>query len=129
MPGRWRRCETLPELLREADILTIHAAPPLNGRPIIMKRQLHICKKGVILINTARGSLLSEGDLVEALREGRVAGAGLDVFSSEPYQGPLLEFPQVIMTPHVASNTVESRAEMEMEAVQNLISALRETEA
>jgi D-3-phosphoglycerate dehydrogenase len=94
-----------------------------------MKREFHICKTGVILINTARGSLVSEEDLVLALSEGKVSAAGLDVFSSEPYHGPLLSFPQVVMTPHVASNTAESRAEMEMEAVQNLISAFREMNA
>jgi D-3-phosphoglycerate dehydrogenase len=126
---RWRRCGSLREVLEEADILTLHASPQPDGRPILMKEEFDTCKNGVILINTARGSLVSEGDLTTALREGKVAAAGLDVFSSEPYRGPLLSFPQVIMTPHVASNTVESRAQMEIEAVENLISALGEAVA
>jgi D-3-phosphoglycerate dehydrogenase len=121
----WTRCRTLPDLLRDADILTIHASPPSDGKPILMKKEFQTCKTGVILINTARGNLISEDDMVLALREGKIGAAGLDVFSSEPYRGPLLGFPQVIMTPHVASNTVESRTEMEVEAVQNLISVFR----
>jgi len=121
----WIRCKKLPDLLQEAEILTIHASPPSDGKPILMKKEFQTCKTGVILINTARGGLVSEDDLILALQEGRVGAAGLDVFSLEPYRGPLLGFPQVIMTPHVASNTIESRTEMEMEAVQNLISAFR----
>jgi len=60
------------------------------------------------------------------LGSGVVAGAGLDVFSHEPYTGPLLKYSQVIVTPHVSSNTLESRNQMEMEAVQNLLSVMQD---
>jgi phosphoglycerate dehydrogenase-like enzyme len=57
--------------------------------------------------------------------DGRIRAAGLDVFPQEPYSGPLLSFPQVIATPHIASNTIESRKEMEMEAVKNILDRIK----
>jgi len=68
---------------------------------------------------------LDEDALVQAIEDGKVWGSGLDVFSHEPYDGKLLYYPQVVTTPHVASNTIESRQEMEMEAIENLINELR----
>jgi phosphoglycerate dehydrogenase-like enzyme len=62
--------------------------------------------------------------MISALEDGTIAGAGLDVFPSEPYTGPLLSYPQVIATPHVASHTLETRTLMEQEAVEKVISAL-----
>ena len=81
-------------------------------------------KKGVIIINTARGSLIDETALIQVISSGQVAAAGLDVFPNEPYTGKLLDFPQVVMTPHVASNTNESRQQMEIEAIRNMIEVL-----
>ncbi len=75
-------------------------------------------------MNTARGSLIDEEALARGLEEGIIGGAGLDVFAREPYRGPLLRFPGVVATPHVASNTAETRQQMEMEAVDSLIDAL-----
>jgi D-3-phosphoglycerate dehydrogenase len=115
---------SLEDLVAEADILTLHASAQPGDRPILDKRILSRCRRGVVILNAARGSLIDEAALVHALEEGRVAAAGLDVFPSEPYRGPLLRFPQVIATPHVASNTIETRREMEMEAVENLITGL-----
>jgi D-3-phosphoglycerate dehydrogenase len=112
---------SLEDLAGEADILTLHASAQPGGRPIIDRHLLSRCRRGVVILNTARGSLIDEDALVHALEEGTVAAAGLDVFPSEPYRGPLLRFPQVIATPHVASNTTETRREMEMEAVENLL--------
>jgi D-3-phosphoglycerate dehydrogenase len=115
---------SLEDLASRADIITLHATPRPDGRPIFDERAFSHCRKGVLFINTARGSLVDERGLASAIGDGTVAGAGLDVFSGEPYSGPLLGLPQVIATPHVASNTVETRQRMEMEAVENLIHGL-----
>jgi D-3-phosphoglycerate dehydrogenase len=120
----WVRKESLGDLARGADILTLHAPAQPGNRPLIGREIISLCRRGLILVNTARGSLIDEEALAYALEEGIVAGAGLDVFSREPYRGPLLRFPQVVATPHVASNTVETRRQMEMEAVDNMIEAL-----
>jgi len=80
-------------------------------------------KKGVYLLNVARGNLIDETSLIHALEGGHVAGACLDTFADEPYNGPLCDYEQVILTPHVGSYTSECRLMMEMEAVNNLIEA------
>jgi len=116
--------ETLEDLAGQADIITLHATPGADGKPIFDDRIFSRCKKGILFINTARGSLVDERALASAIMNGTVTGAGLDVFSREPYSGPLLGYPQVIATPHVASNTLDTRERMEMEAVENLIRGL-----
>jgi phosphoglycerate dehydrogenase-like enzyme len=80
-------------------------------------------KPGVILINTARSSLLDEAALVELLRAGRIGAAGIDVFDDEPIarDHPFLEMDNVVMTPHVAYNTPEALAEMYDTAIDNLV--------
>jgi len=122
----WQEAGSLAELLARADIVTLHVPAQEGGAELIDERGIASCKSGSIFINTARGSLISEKGLERGLREGIIAGAGLDVFPAEPYRGPLLAFPQVVATPHVASFTVESRREMEREAVRNLIEGLSE---
>jgi D-3-phosphoglycerate dehydrogenase len=121
VPRTWRSAASLQALLKEADVVTLHAAPLPNSAPLLDEEMLQFCKRDALIINTARGSLIDENALAAALRDGTVAGAGLDVAQTEPLSGPLLEFPQVIVTPHVASNTRETRAQMEMEAVENLL--------
>ena len=81
-------------------------------------------KDGVFVLNAARGDLISEAALIRALDSGKVAGAWLDVFSDEPYSGPLCGYANVLLTPHAASHTRECRVRMEMEAVDNLIESL-----
>lgn len=117
----WDAAPSLPDLVRGADIISLHAPPGPDGSPLIGPEIFAQCTKGMILLNTARGSLVDESALEAALDEGIVGAAGLDVFRDEPYTGSLLKYPQVIVTPHVASNTAESREQMEYEAVQNLI--------
>ncbi len=117
----WSREENLQALVKASDILTLHVPAQPGNRPLIGRELISLCRKGVIMVNTARGSLIDEEALADALEDGTVAGAGLDVFPHEPYRGPLLQFPQVVATPHVASNTVETRRQMEMEAVDQLI--------
>ncbi len=117
----WVRSKTLEELVRQSDIITLHAVSQMDNKPLFNADEFSKCKKGVIIINTARGTLIDERALVLALENGTVSSAGLDVFSTEPYKGPLLSFSQVIVTPHVASNTIESRRIMEREAFTNLL--------
>ncbi|MCX5856263.1 MAG: NAD(P)-binding domain-containing protein, partial [Deltaproteobacteria bacterium] len=125
IPSSWNRMDALEALMADSDIITIHSTASPSGKPLIEEKLLSHAKKGIIIINTARGSLIDENALITSLESGQVAGAGLDVFSVEPYKGDLLKFSQVIVTPHVASNTIEARMQMEDEAVNNLIEGLK----
>jgi D-3-phosphoglycerate dehydrogenase len=107
------------QLLREADIVSLHASR--NPQRLIGQAELACMKRGSILVNLARGDMVDEAALVEALRSGHIAAAGLDVFGEEPYRGPLCDFEQVILTPHSATNTLETRAAMELACVRNAI--------
>lgn len=113
---------SLEKALSEADIISMHSSG--NGC-IIGKNELRNIKKGAFILNAARGGAVNEDALVEALEEKRIRGVWLDVFEEEPYTGPLIKYPQVMLTPHVGSYTVECRKRMEMEAVKNLIEVLR----
>jgi len=117
--------EVLPldKALRGADIITIHSS---GEGQLIGREEFKLIKKGAFLLNAARGGLIDEESLIRALEEGKIKGAWLDTFSIEPYTGPLKKYPQVILTPHVGSYTMECRKSMEMQAVNNLISAFRE---
>lgn len=109
----------LPEkALEVADIITLHAS---GETTILGAKELASVKKGVYILNGSRGGLVNEGELCRALDDKRVAGAWLDSFAEEPYNGPLCRYPQVILTPHSGSYTKECRSRMEMEAVDNLI--------
>lgn len=111
----------LERLLRESDIVSVHAAKS-EGRPLkIGAAELAVMKRGAIVVNLARGGMVDETALVDALRSGHLAGAGLDVFSQEPYDGTLCEFENVILTPHNATSTVETRAAMELECVEKAV--------
>jgi len=127
-PPSWTQYDSLEALVQDVDILSIHSAPLADGSPLITDEVLSHAK-GITIINTARGTLIDEQALIRSLSSGAVKSAALDVFPSEPYTGKLLGFPQVIVTPHVASNTGESRSLMEMEAADNLIQYLKEVDA
>jgi len=112
---------SLQELLRDSDIVTLHVAGS-NDHPFCLgDHEIALMKKGAFLVNVARGSLIDEQVLIKALRSGHLAGAGLDVFQEEPYSGPLCDLDNVVLTPHLASLTQESRLAMEIEAVQNIV--------
>ncbi len=115
----------LPELLLWADIVTLHCAPPLDRKPLLNSARLLAMKKGAWLVNAARAELVDEQALLEALKSGHLSGAALDVFSKEPYSGPLAGCANVILTPHIGSYARESRVNMEREAVENLIKGLK----
>ena len=111
----------LSTLLKESDIISLHVS---GKKKIIGGREFKMVKKGVIFINTSRGSALDEAALVRALCSGIVAGAGLDVFEREPYKGKLAQFGNCILTPHIGSYAKEARIQMEIKAVENLLKGL-----
>ncbi|MFC1511433.1 phosphoglycerate dehydrogenase [Candidatus Margulisiibacteriota bacterium] len=113
----------LNKALSQADVITLHC----SGEGLLLgESEFGLMKKRIYLLNAARGSLIDEKTLLAAITSGQVAGAWLDTFQDEPYSGPLCDFPQVILTPHVGSYTEECRKSMEMESATNLIEALRE---
>lgn len=118
---------TLKKLLSVADVVSLHVPYSEETKNLIGEPELNLMKKSAILVNTSRGGIVDESALYSALKEKKIAGAALDVFSSEPYVGPLAKLENVILTPHVASNTVSTRIQMEKEAVKNLLDAFKNT--
>jgi glyoxylate/hydroxypyruvate/2-ketogluconate reductase len=113
------------ELLARSDILTLHVPYSASTHHIIGSPELAMMKQGAILINAARGGVVDDEALVEALRSGRLAGAGLDVFENEPALNPtLIAMKNVVLTPHIASSSAATRHAMAMLAAQNLVAAL-----
>lgn len=115
------RLVELTDGLKSADIITLHA----GGNDLILTTaEFEIMKKGVIILNSARGHLIDENALINALDTGRVASAWLDVFPKEPYTGKLTEYDQILLTPHISTYTAQCRKDMELAAVNNLLSDL-----
>lgn len=115
------KLHTTEDLLRRSDIITIHVS---DNKCIIGKKELAMMKKGSWLINTSRGGVVNEEALYDSLRAGHLAGAAIDVFEREPYDGVLRKLDNVILTPHVGSYAKEARIEMEKQAVENLLKGL-----
>ncbi len=116
---------TKEQLLREADIVSLHASRSSDKSFLIDFDELNLMKSGAYFVNLARGEMVNEKALVDALTSGRLAGVGLDVFDEEPYKGSLCDFEQVILTPHSATNTIETRLSMELKCVENAIHFLK----
>ena len=120
VPAMATRC-TLETLLAQSDCVSLHVSCPRTEGILIGALELSLMKPGAMLVNTARGYLVDEQALVTALQQGRLAGAALDVFGTEPYTGPLASLPQVLITPHVASLTQASRAAMEWQCAKHVV--------
>jgi D-3-phosphoglycerate dehydrogenase / 2-oxoglutarate reductase len=103
------RADSAEEIYAAADFITIHLPLTADTRGTVGRAALAGMKDGVRIVNAARGELVDEDALAEALRSGKVAGAALDVFSEEPYSGPLLELENVVVTPHLAASTAEAQ--------------------
>jgi glyoxylate reductase len=115
----------LDDLLGEADIVTLHVPLTAETERLIDARRIALLRDGAALVNTARGAIVDEPALVEALVTGRIR-AGLDVFVDEPYvPAELLDLPNVVVTPHVGSATRETREAMTRVLVDNLLAAER----
>jgi lactate dehydrogenase-like 2-hydroxyacid dehydrogenase len=113
------------ELLETSDILSLHAAFSPALRHVLDAAALRQMKHGSFIVNTARGALIDEGALVEALRNGPLAGAGLDVYEREPAIHPgLLDLPNVVLLPHIGSATPATRTAMALLACRNVAAVL-----
>jgi len=111
----------LPSVLSESDLISIHASRSPEKGPIIGRDEIAMMKKGSRIVNTARGYLVDDAALYEALTSGHIAAAALDVFGTEPYSGPLAHHARVLCTPHVSSLTVASRKAMELHCAENVV--------
>jgi glyoxylate reductase len=117
---------SLDELLATVDVVSLHCPLTPETRHLIDAAALSRMKPGAYLINTARGPVVDESALVEALRTGEIAGAGLDVYEDEPAVHPgLLALDTVVLAPHLGSATVETRSRMAALAVENVAAVLR----
>lgn len=117
--------QTPEEVLAQADVVSIHVPLLPTTRHLINAERLALMKKSAVLINTSRGPIVDELALVEALKAGTIRGAALDVFEFEPKVTPeLLTLPNVVVTPHIASATEETRAKMAELVATNIIEVL-----
>ncbi|MDO8521551.1 MAG: D-glycerate dehydrogenase [bacterium] len=117
-----RFCVTPEEVLKNADIVSVHVPLLDSTKHIINAERLKLMKKSAYLVNTSRGAVIDEVALVEALKNKIIAGAGLDVYENEPRTAPgLLECENAVLTPHIASATETTRGEMARLAAENLI--------
>jgi glyoxylate reductase len=112
-------------LLKESDFISIHVPLMPETRHLIGRRSLEMMKPTAYVINTSRGPVVDEAALAAALRNKVIAGAGLDVFEEEPEVHPdLLELDNVVLTPHIASGSVDTRSKMAIMAAENVVAAL-----
>ncbi len=116
----------IPSVLREADFVSLHTLLTTETRHMMGRDYLKLMKPAAILVNTARGAIVDHQALYEALRDGVIAGAGLDVTEPEPIppDHPLLTLSNVVVTPHVGSASVQTRREMALLAARNILAAL-----
>jgi D-3-phosphoglycerate dehydrogenase len=111
---------SLDELLPRVDFLTVHVPLSAETKALVGPRELGLMRKTAYVLNVARGGIIDESALAEALAAGRIAGAGIDVFTAEPTtpDNPLLKAPNVVLTPHLGASTVEAQENVAVEAAQ-----------
>jgi len=125
-----RKVDSIEELLREADFVSLNCPMTEDLKGFMNFTRISLMKPGAYLINCARGPIVVEEDLARALREGRIAGAALDVFAEEPTPRdyPILDAPNLIATAHIATMTRESMDRMAIDAAKGLVSVLLKNE-
>lgn len=113
----------LDELLKQSDFVSLHVPLNESTRNLIDRNKISLMKKTAYLINTARAGVISEAALIEALKNGQIAGAALDVFEPEPLpaDSPLFDCPNLILTPHVGAHTFEAILRMNMMAAESIV--------
>jgi glyoxylate reductase len=115
----------LEELLAEADVVSLHTPYKPETHHLINAERLRLMKPTAFLVNTARGAVVDEAALAEALHGGTIAGAGIDVFEQEPQIHPrLLDAPNALLVPHIGSASIETRSKMATTAAKNIIALL-----
>jgi phosphoglycerate dehydrogenase-like enzyme len=122
-PAQWVSFE---DVFRQSDVVSVHVRQSSETLHMIGREQFELMKPGAIFINTARGGIVKEADLLDALRSGRIAGAGLDVFENEPLRpgSPFYSLPNVVLTPHAAGITPEATEAGLALAIENVFSFL-----
>jgi D-3-phosphoglycerate dehydrogenase len=125
-PQRILKVQKIEDLFRQADIISLHCPLTPETRNLINRQTIAQMKKDVYIINTARGEIVSESDLIQGLQDKRIAGAALDVFEAEPLpaEHPFLKMDNVILTPHVAGMSDNSYKNMGVESVKNVLAVL-----
>ena len=119
------RLVSLDTLMSNADIISLHVPPNKDKKPILGAQQLTKMKRTSFLINAARGGVVDEQVLFDLLKKKKIAGAAIDVFNEEPYNGPFTGLDNVVLTPHLGSYAAEGKLQMEIDAVNNLINVLK----
>jgi D-3-phosphoglycerate dehydrogenase / 2-oxoglutarate reductase len=109
------------DLYRHADVISFHVPMTPLTRNMVRREQLEQMKPDALLINTARGGIINEGDLADVLAAGHLGGAAIDVFEHEPYIGPLAGFDRCLLTSHMGSMSVDCRTRMEIEATEEAV--------
>jgi D-3-phosphoglycerate dehydrogenase len=120
------RITTREKLLAESDFITLHIPADKKGGPAIGRKEFEMMKKGVIIVNCARGGVVDEVALLEALESGKVGGVGIDVFTNEPptdAQKALINHPRVSVSPHIGGSTVEGQERVGIEIAQKVVKA------
>lgn len=116
------KCVSFTRVLNESDFITLHVPFPKGSAPIIAKKEFALMKQGVGIINTARGGVVSETDLIEALNEGKVAFAGIDVFEGEPLiKEELRKHNRISISPHIGGSTKEAQERIGIELAQKVV--------
>jgi len=115
---------TLDDVLGASDFLTLHSPLTPDTTGLIGREAIAKMRDGARLVNAARGALVDEEALADAIRSGKLAGAALDVFSSEPYSGPLLELDEIVVTPHLAASTDEAQDRAGLIVAEQVVAAL-----
>ncbi|MGZ3756170.1 MAG: phosphoglycerate dehydrogenase [Mucilaginibacter sp.] len=113
------------QLLKKSDIITLHIPGNPDKTPVVGAKEFEIIKEKAFLINASRGGVVDEDCLYDALKSGKLAGAAVDVFSREPYNGKLCDLDNIILTPHLGSYAEEGKLQMEIDAVKNIIEKLK----
>ena len=118
---------SLEDILKESDFISLHVPLTVETYHLIDKQKLKKMKRNAVLVNTSRGQIVDENDLADTLEEGRISGAGIDVFSSEPLPGDsrLSKLKNVVLTPHIGSATHHTRNLMAEISVRNLLKVLK----
>lgn len=116
---------TKEEIYATADIVSVHVPLQPSTRYLVGTKELRMMRPGSFLINTARGGIVDEAALLDALRDKAIAGAALDVFEQEPYSGPLASSEQCVLLSHMGSMSTDCRERMELEATEEILRAVR----
>lgn len=112
---------TKVEVLKYSDVISINLPLKADTYDYITMKEFDLIQNHAILINTARGGIVNEGDLYNALKNKTIAGAAVDVFEEEPYKGKLIELENSLLTCHMGASTIDSRTDMEVQAVEEVI--------